>query len=277
MKADFINLKTKASKNGVPTEATLYVAKEYPAWKVAVLAKLRARHAKKELPLLDQEEFNKSDEAKAQWKAIMGELMSDKDLKPFAKHLGPFAAFKRDEATVLGAESALSASALFDEHKILTEMQHYLKDKLDCSIEVRMAEDPKAKEHAEAASQAQPGKPSVYFSGGSGAAPKAKAKAAGKAKAAPQSANSSSTSKVSPAAFVGVAVLATKAPITDMKAFNDYISTRGYFEAGGQPTAADRTQLAAMSKDPVDAQQYPHAARWQQHVSSFPDMERKYW
>jgi len=265
VKTDFINLKTKASKNGAPTEAVVYVAKEFAEWKVKVLAKLRERHSKGELPLLKSDEFNSSDEAKAQWKVVMTDLMQDASLKPFGKHLGPFAAFKRDEAAVLG-ESALSATALFDEMVLLQEMREYLKDKLEVEVEVRLQEDVKAKEHADAAAQAQPAKPSVFFAGivkgAGGGAAKAKAKAGGKAEA-----KASSKAAAKPSGPVN----------KELQAFNERMSTRSYVEGGGHPSAADRNQLEKMSKDTVDAEMYPHAARWQKHILSFTRTERASW
>lgn len=274
VKTQFFSLKTKASKNGVPTAATVYVAKEFAPWKVKVLAQLRAIHAKGELPLSSAEEFNKSDVAKAQWKAVIGDLMKDPELKPFGKFLGPFAAFKRDECYMLG-ESALSASALFDEMTLLKEMRGYVGDKLEVEVEVRLAEDVKSKEHADAAAQAQPGQPGIFFygsaGGGGGGAPKAKAKAAGKAEA---KAAGKPAGKAAPG---GKSSSTSSAPIKDLKAFNEHMTTRSYFEGGGLPTAADRGQLEALPKGDMVAEQYPHAARWQRHMLSFKKFQRDSW
>lgn len=95
-----------------------------------------------------------SEEAKAQWKECMQDLMQDASLKPFGKQLGPFAAFKRDEAAALGV-GCLDATVPFDELALLRESVEYLKDKLGMDVDIVLAEQPKeGKEHQEAASQA---------------------------------------------------------------------------------------------------------------------------
>jgi len=171
---DFIKLQEKAEKSSKPpgkaVSSTVYVAKEYPEWKLSVLAKMRARLSLGELPLISQEELQKDDLAKAQWKAVMQELMQDASLKPVSKHVGPFAAFKRDEAVQFGA-SALEASVPFDELALLKENVEYLKDKLKVDMTVILVEDCTDAAHKDAAATAQPGAPAIKYTveaGGSG-------------------------------------------------------------------------------------------------------------
>jgi len=164
---DFIKLLEKTAKLGAAKSATVYVAKTFPDWKVNVLSILRARHAKGQMPLMTldtMKALEKEEGAKvqAQWKEIMAELMSDASLKPFGKHVGPFAAFKRDEAAVIG-ESALDATVPFDEESLLREHSEYLKDKLKLEVSVASAEAPVAPHHGDSAGTSQPGKPSVHF------------------------------------------------------------------------------------------------------------------
>jgi leucyl-tRNA synthetase len=171
---DFIKLQEKAEKSSKPpgkaVASTVYVAKVYPEWKVTVLAKLRARLASGELPLIAQDELQKDDKAKTQWKAVMQELMQDAALKPVSKHVGPFAAFKRDEAVQFGA-SALDASVPFDELALVKENVEYLKDKLKVDMAVLLVDDCTDPAHKDAAATAQPGAPAIKFTveaGGSG-------------------------------------------------------------------------------------------------------------
>jgi len=259
---DFVKLMEKASKGGKPSSATVYVATKFPDWKVSVLSTLRARHAKGELPLVSPEEMKDSATAKAQWKEIMAELMSDASLKPFGKHLGPFAAFKRDEAALLG-ESALSATALFDELALIRESLTFLAEKLGCGVEVLDVKDIKCKEHQDAAANAQPGKPVIYYDGCVGGAPAKAGGGGGKAGAG--------AAKGKPANGSAVAF------IKDLKALNEHLSTRSYFEGGAGPTAADDGQLAQLPKGAVSDESYPHVARWQRHISHFSPVIRAKW
>jgi len=265
---DFIKLLEKASKNGKPTSATVYVALNFPEWKVKVLDYLRARNTKGGLPLMSMEEMKDDEAAKAQWKDCMTELMQDAELKPFGKHLGPFAAFKRDEAAALGV-SCLDATVPFDELALLKESVEYLKEKLGMDVEILFAESPKGPEHQDAATQAQPGKPAVFFAGGGGAAP-----AGGKAaKGGGGGCEAKAKSAGSKPAAGGKAVAVMK----DLKALNDHLSTRSYFEDGPRPTAADNAQLAALPGGDVDEDKYPHVARWQRHIGFFKPEVRAKW
>jgi len=251
---DFIKLLEKASKGGKPTSATVYVALKYPDWKVTVLSKLRELHDKKQLPLVSPDEMKSNAEAKAQWTVVMMGLMQDPSLKPFAKLLGPFAAFTRDEAAQLGA-SALSAQAPFDELALLMENVDYLKDKLGMDVDIFLAEQAKTG-HADLVSNAQPSKPVVVYAGASGGGAGAGAGAAGKGKT-----NGSSSVPL----------------IKDLRALNDHLSTRSYFEGGGVPTAADAGQLAQLPKGAINAEQYPHVARWHRHVVHFSPEQKSKW
>ncbi|CAJ1381610.1 unnamed protein product [Effrenium voratum] len=174
---DFIKLQEKASKSGTAKSAVVYVAKEFPEWKKTVLAKLMSCHSEGKLPLIAQEEMKANPQASAQWKEIMTLLMQDASLKPFGKHLGPFAAFKRDEAAAFGV-SALDASLPFDELALIKENVAYLQQKLQVSVEVRAADSPASPEHQDAATNAQPGKPGIHFLVEGGKAGGGKAKAA---------------------------------------------------------------------------------------------------
>merc|ERR1712217_339770 len=146
------------------------------------------------MPLVTQDTMD--DEAKKLWKDIMAELMKDPMLKPFGKHVGPFAAFKRDEAAGIGV-GALDASVPFDELALLKENSLYLVDKLKVNVDVAYAEELKDASHKDSASNAQPGTPAVHFSisndGGKAASANTNAKASSdttNAKAAKQGGNS---------------------------------------------------------------------------------------
>mmetsp|Transcript_128627 Transcript_128627/g.274463 ORF Transcript_128627/g.274463 Transcript_128627/m.274463 type:complete len:1285 (-) Transcript_128627:164-4018(-) len=267
---DFIKLLEKASKQGDAKAATVYVAKDFPDWKVAVLEQLRRKHAAGQLPLVSPEDMKQDETAKAQWKEIMTSLMQDAKLKPMAKHLGPFAAFKRDEAVTLGI-SALDATVPFDEKALLGENVEYLKDKLKMDVTVALVEELQSPDHKESASTAQPGKPAVHFlieggagKAGGGKAPKATA--GGDAKA----------SGGAPQKGGGKAAGAAVAIISDLKKLDEHLSTRSYIEGGPTPTASDARQLTATPGN-VDGEKFPHVARWRSHINFFPAERRAKW
>jgi len=249
---DFIKLLDKAKKAGNATSAVVYYAKDFPDWKKTVLQLLRTKHAEKKLPLVSQEEM-KDPEAAAQWKDVMQALMQDASLKPFGKHVGPFAAFKRDEASQFGSE-ALEASVPFDECNLLTENVNYLKQKLAVDVSIASADAP-ASDHKDAASNAQPGKPAIHYVIEGGGKPAGSGKPAGKAAAKPA---------------------AKAATIADLKKLNEHLSTRSYFEGGIKPTQADVAQLAATASNFAE-DQYPHVARWYKHISFFKPAQRESW
>jgi len=253
---DFIKLLDKATKSGTAKSAVVFFAKDFPDWKKSVLALLRQKNKEKKLPLVSQDEMD--DEMKAQWKDVMQELMQDASLKPFGKHVGPFAAFKRDEAAQFGA-SALEASVPFDERSLLTENVNYLKQKLAVDVTVASADELQSPDQKDAASNAQPGKPAIHFvvEGGKPAGGKP---AAGKAAAKPAAAKAASQ----------------VATISDLKKLNEHLSTRSYFEGGVKPTQADVAQLAATPSN-VSEEQYPHVARWHKHIGSFKPPQRESW
>jgi len=243
----FTLLAGKASKaQAKPTGATIYVASKYPEWKVTVLRVLKKKFDSGELPLLNQEDKN----AELKWKAIMKEFLQDVNLKKFAKHLGPFAAYKREEAASSGA-SALSTQTPFDESALVKEHIPFLASRLnleECSIQIRFAEDLAAPAHSDKAAEAQPLKPAIVYEvpshtpGGKGspkASPKKNAKSSG-----------------SPNSFVAMA---------NLKALDEFLSSRSYIEGGSAATEADFIQLNATAN--VKADQYPHVARWHDHVS----------
>merc|ERR1711974_409985 len=107
---------------------------------------LRDLNDKKQLPLCCADDFKKDPEVREQWNSIIGGLMKDASLKQFGKHIGPFAMFKRDEASNLGP-MALAASVPFDEIALLTENAPYLQAKLGVEVGVRLATELVAKEH----------------------------------------------------------------------------------------------------------------------------------
>lgn len=254
---DFIKQVEKASKSkaGRPSQGTVYIARNFPAWKVSVLAKLRARQEKGELPLVSQEDMKSDETAKTQWTNIMQELMQDPSLKQH-KQLGPFAAFKRDEAVISGP-SALSATVPYDEMALITENLMYLQEKLKLNIAVADSERPSSDAHKDTASNAQPGKPTLFLEmpEGVSAAPK------GKAKAAPTNGRLAASS-------VGT--------ILDLKKLNDHLSTRSYFEDGPGPTAADAAQLE-VTPCVMDVEKFPHATRWCNHIRFFSPLQRARW
>jgi len=260
---EFIKLQEKATKQGTATAAVVYFAKDFPEWKQKVLTVLRSKNAAGQLPLMQQDKMKEDAAASAQWKEVMTDLMKDPALKPFGKHLGPFAAFKREEAAQFGA-GALEASVQFDEMALLSENVQYLKQKLQVDITVRAAEDLAGPEQKDAAGNAQPGQPSVHFvvdkaAGGGKAAAKA---AAGGGKAADGGkAASKPASKV--------------ATISDLKKLNEHLSSRSYFEGGAKPTQADVAQFAATPSN--ISEEFPHAARWYKHINFFQPAQREAW
>merc|ERR1719453_1167182 len=258
---DFTKLRDKLGK---PEAATVYVATKFPDWKISVLKLLRDKHKAGKLTLKPQEELKNDEAGSNQWKEIIKELMSDPELKKFGKHVGPFAAFKRDEAAELGV-SALEATVPFDEAKLMKEHAGYLKGRLNLEVSIGSADSP-GDGHADAASQAQPGKPSIFFVGGgpvakpkSGGGGGANAKAAGSPKAAPAKAKS------------------TAGTIADVGALNTHLSTRSYMEGGHKPTAADEAQFSVTSGASVSAEKFPHVDRWLRHMKHFLPGQRSKW
>jgi leucyl-tRNA synthetase len=262
----FIKLLEKCSKNGRPTDATVYIADSFPEWKVSVLEKLRASHAKGVFPMVTADNMKDNDVAKGQWKDIVTELMSDPALKPFGKHVGPFAAFKRDEAAVSGI-SALDGKLGFDEMSLLRENAKYIGHKLGMPVTVKsVAEAPAAQQ--DKAKEAQPGAPAVVFAGVDTGS--AKGAAAGKqsgasgAKAAAPAANGVGGA---PAKFTGKL-------IKDLKALDSHLSERSYFEGGAAATEADFAQLAA-TPSAGSSDEFPHVKRWHNHMTFLNQKRRR--
>lgn len=265
---DFVKLRDKIGK---PSSAVVYVAKHFPAWKVAVLKLLRDKHAAGKLTLLKQDEMKTNAVASDQWKDIIKELMQDPELKKFGKHVGPFAAFKRDEAADDGV-AALDAAVPFDEMKLMQEHVAFLSAKLSLDVKVCAAESPVDATHGDAASQSQPGKPSVLYAGGAVAAkaqPKAKAGGAGAKEAAQPKAKAEAGAPKKAAAAAGTT--------GDLAALNSSLSTRSYIEGGHKPTAADAAQFASMQNASVSNEQFPHVARWLKHMKYFTPIQRSKW
>ena len=176
--------------------------------------------------------------------------------------MGPFAAFKRDEAAAFGA-SALDASLPFDELALIAENVPYLQQKLQVQVEVCSAESAKP-DHKDAAGNSQPGKPGIHFEiessktgGGGKAKPAEKAEKATNGKAVPKAAAKAET-------------------ITDLRKLDEHLSTRSYFDGGHKPSQADVAQLAA-TPDNVSPEQFPHVARWHRHISSFTPTQKASW
>jgi len=259
---DFIKLLEKASKNGKPSSATVYVAQKFPEWKVTVLSTMRQQHREGQLPLVTPEEMKSDETAKSQWKNIMQALMQNPALKPFMKHLGPFAAFKRDEAATIGV-GALEASVPFDEFGLVAEHAQYLKEKLNVDVTVLPSEQPAGPEQKDAAATAQPGKPAIhYIAAQNGTGP-----AGGKG------APTSKPSGGAKAAGSGAAKVKT---MSDIKQIDSHFSTRSYFEGGPRPSAADAAQFLVAPSN-IDAEKFPHAARWHRHISSFNSTQQASW
>jgi len=260
---EFIKLRDKVGK---PETAVVYVAIKFPTWKVSVLKLLRDKHAAGKLTLLNQEEMKTNAAAGDQWKEIIKELMQDPELKKFGKHVGPFAAFKREEAAEHGA-AALDATVPFDEMKLMQEHGKFLTAKLQCEVTIAAAESPADKSHADCASTAQPGKPSVFYAGGVAATAKAKpaAKSGGGGDA-----KGGSGAAAAPKAFTGKT-------ISDLAALNAHLDAQSYFEGGRAPTAGDSAQLAVMPSSGVSAEQFPHVDRWLRHVKHFTPAQRAKW
>jgi hypothetical protein len=261
---DFVKLLEKVSKSSKPTGATVYVASKYPEWKITVLKILKSKLDAGKLPLVSQDEMKGNKVAEEQWKDIMKEFMQDASLKAVSKHLGPFAAFKREEAVESGA-SALSTQTPFDEFALLKEHVAFLANRLhleESAITVFAVDDAKP-EHADKAKESQPLKPAVVYEVPAGVPKPAGGKAGAGGK--PASEKKVADKKGAPAA---------SATIKDLKTLNDQLSTRSYFEGGAVATAADFAQL----KDtPIaDANQYPHVARWSKHISFLQQKKQQF-
>jgi len=258
---DFIKLQEKTVKQGKPSSAVVYVAKSFPDWKLQVLEYLRAQNKAGRLPLVVQE--NMDDKAKELWKDVMKDLTSNAALKPHMKNVGPFAAFKRDEAAEMGA-SALESAPPFDELKILSECVAYLKDKLRCEVSVKYAEEAPA-DHQNSAQTAQPGKPSVHYIIEGGAKPAAGGKAGGGGGKADKG-----------AAAPKKAAAPNFKPITDMKKLSDLLAAQTYVDGGAAPSANDVAQFKATPNN-VDREKFPHVVRWYNHINFFSPHVQARW
>jgi hypothetical protein len=255
---------TRRDKIGKPESAVVYVAKNFPDWKVAVLQLMRDKLKAGKLTMVTQDGMKENAAGAEQWKEFVKEVMQDPESKKGGKHVGPFAAFKRDEAAEFGA-TALEATVPFDEMKLVLEHVTFLKAKLGgIEISVRDAADLKDPSHAQAASAAQPGSPGVQFEGVVGA-PSAKAKAKAGNDKAKGGANDKAAPKNSKGAF------------SDLKTLNAHLSTRSYIEGSYKPSAADAAQFAAMPTSVVSAEEFPHVARWLKHIKSFAPPQRSSW
>jgi leucyl-tRNA synthetase len=256
---------TRRDKLGKPESAVVYVASEFAPWKVSVLKMMRDKLAAGKITMLTQDGMKANPEAAEQWKEFIKEVMQDPEAKKQAKHVGPFAAFKRDQAVEFGA-SALDATVPFDEMKLMLEHIAFLKAKLGLEITVCDANNIKDKSHEQSASAAQPGQPGVHFVGG--AAPSAKAK---------PDKSGGGDKKAAPKAVANVNGKGHPGTISDLKALNVHLSTRSYMEGGPKPSAADAAQLAAIPSAVVSQEELPHVARWLKHIKSFAAAQRSSW
>lgn len=239
---DFIKLKEKASKSGVPDSGVVYVAKDFPSWKVTILKILHVKYNAGTLPLVSQHDMKSNETAKQQWKDIITELMAEPSLKQFAKHVGGFASFVRDEAVEAGV-GALDCSVAFDELALIRAHLPFLENKLNMKLDATMANDVTIAAHELRAKEAQPGKPTVVFD-----LPEGGKQTGGVGTKAKDSKNKSQLST-----------------LQDLKQLNEYLSTRSYIENGAFVTAADFAQLAVTPANaPVD--EFPHVVRWYQHI-----------
>merc|ERR1711912_170333 len=114
--------------------------------------------------MLTQDALKENAIASDQWKEFIKIVMQDEECKKGGKHVGPFAAFIREQYAKFG-DSVLEATVPFDEMKLMLEHVTFLKAKLGIEISVRDSEDLKDASHAQAASAAQPGAPGVHFEG----------------------------------------------------------------------------------------------------------------
>lgn len=250
-------LKKSTAKGGTPKNATIYVASEFPEWKKKVLDVLSAKMNAGKLPLLTQDELKADKDAAEAWKKIMQDLLQDPTMKPFGKHLGPFAAFKRDEAAASG-KSALSPQAPFDELQLVQEHIAYLESRVGLpadSLSVKMAKDASGN-HADKAGEAQPLKPAIVFdiasTGSTGA---------GSTGAGPTGAGRGKTSFT---------------PVSDLKALDTKLSTLSYIEGGHQASQADFMQLEAISSLASKVEDHPHVARWAKHIKALSHRRRQF-
>lgn len=265
---EFIKTIDKNFKGARPTGGVVYVKKDFPVWQTIVLDRLRKAFKEHKLPLMNPDDFKKDDTAKEQWKAIMKDLTANSDLKQYGSKVGPFAGMKRDDAAT-GGESALDAASPFDEAALLEENIPYLKDKLRIQdLSVGHAEKA-PKEHEQSASQANPGKPMMFFIGGDAGGKPAKGGSGAAPKNGPAKAGGASPPKSG--------AKSNWAVIKDMKQLNEHMSTRSYIEGGPGPTQADVVQYEACSMDLASKVDVPHAARWYRHIHHFTAAQRSRW
>merc|ERR1711957_313708 len=262
---DFVKMLEKISKSFAPTGATIYVATNYPEWKLTVLKQLKSKLDAGKLPLASQESMKGDKVAEEQWKDIMKEFMQDASLNAFKKHLGPFAQFKREEAGERGA-SALSTEAPFDELTLLNEHVAFLANRLrleGSAITILSTDDAKP-EHVDKAKEAQPLKPAIVYDAPAGSAKPVTAKPAKDA---------SKQVKASPKQTAAAAKQATGV-IKDLKELERVLITQSYIEGRAAATAADFAQLKQTPC--ADANQYPHVARWSKHISFLQQRNREF-
>jgi len=274
---DFLKLLEKVAKTSTPSGATVYVASEFPEWKIKVLNILKNKFDAGKLPLLTQDEMKGSKAADDSWKDIMKELMQDQSLKAVSKHLGPFAAFKREEAVESGV-SALDPKTPFDELALVKEHIAFIANRLhleEAAISVLPVDGAKSN-HIDKAKEAQPLKPVIVYDvpvGGSKLPVKASAEVLGGGKGDKKAADKTSSPGTNAVADKKSSP-GTSPTIKDLKVLNEHFSTRSYFEGGTVVTAADFAQLEATAI--VDGNQYPHVARWFKHISFLHQKKRQF-
>lgn len=241
----FITQLNKESRGKTPTSGTIYVATQYPAWKVKVMETLRVKHAEGLMTFVKQEDM-KTEELKAQWKAVIIDLMKDPELRSYGKKVGPFAAFKRDEGVTAGV-SALDNKVLFDEHALICEHLPYLKDKMKIDLQVSHADALLSPAHQRVAAEAEPRQPTLALDFGS---------------SVKKHQQTIETEK--------------KTPIEDLKELNAHLSTRSYFEGGPKPSHADLAQFKVTPFN-FSSKEFPHVGRWYRHIASFTATQTSKW
>ncbi|GMT20866.1 hypothetical protein PFISCL1PPCAC_12163 [Pristionchus fissidentatus] len=146
---NYLNPKKKtATPILTPTEATIWVAKEYPGWQRSVLTIL-ADQAKANAGQLPDN------------KAIAQLIAKDDSLKKFVKKTMPFVQMVKENYEAKGA-SALAVACEFDQAAILVENRDYLMNGLDLDgLAIRHTDEPDA--DAAAAEAVCPGNPLICY------------------------------------------------------------------------------------------------------------------
>jgi len=110
----------------IPTNCTVYVAKEYPAWQRVCLSVLREGLEK------NGEFFDN--------KAIAARMKTEPDVKKYMKKVMPYIQMVKERYEAIG-KRALDLTSPFDEMKVLNESMSYMTSALELGIDVKYSSE----------------------------------------------------------------------------------------------------------------------------------------